>query len=301
MKLTRHPAPLLRCLALAALAALVPVGSEADERAGTDVVVLADDESAAGADSATAESDPNREKKFIEELSLDEVKRFLDPTLMVSRFEYKFQANYLANDIELYTNRLRPWYAINHNNAVWLDLPYLSYSIPNGSGQSGVGDIKAGWGIMLHENLKRRLTGVAMAVEVIIPTGDPAKLTGRDTYAASVGCLLATNPTDLFPVYLVGWYRQTVGREIKIQVAELTLQTFHLLPRGFFLAFIPTLVIDLNADFEVFSFGLGAGRALNRRFSLQAAYVQRIAGRETFNQGFTIGLNYLFGSNKAKR
>ena len=289
MRVLRRRAVLVHWLCFAGLATLAPTGSAA----------MGD---STGADSTKAvEGNPDREKKFIEQVTVKDVKRFLDPTLMISRVEYKFQANYLPGDIELYTNRLRPWYAVNNSNAVWVRLPHLNYSFPDGNGPSGIGDISLGWGFLLHENLKRRMTAIAGAVEVLFPTGDPARRTGLDTYGVSAATLIATNPTDLFPVYFIGWYRQSVGDERKIQVAELTLQTFHLLPRGFFLSFVPSLLIDLNADFEVFAFGLGAGRALNRRLSIQAAYVQHISGRETFNQGFTIGLNYLWGTNKAKR
>ena len=38
-----------------------------------------------------------------------DTKRFLDPTVMISKVEYRFQANHLPDDLELYTNRIRPW------------------------------------------------------------------------------------------------------------------------------------------------------------------------------------------------
>jgi len=281
--------------------ALAPATSTAaDDNAGASSVATAGDDSTGADSTATAAVDPAREKKFIEQLSTEEVKRFLDPTLMISRIEYKFQANFLPNDNELYTHRLRPWYAINNSTAVWMRLPYLSFSAADGSHTGGIGDISLGWGFVVHENLRRRMTAIAGAVEVLFPTGDPAERTGFDTYRVSAAALIATNPTDLFPVYFIGWYRHSISGSVRVRALELTLQTFHLLPRGFFLSFVPTLVFDLESDFNVFSFGLGAGRALNRRFSLQAAYVQHISGRETFNRGFTIGLNYLWGTNKAQ-
>jgi hypothetical protein len=51
---------------------------------------------------------------------------------------------------------------------------------------------------------------------------------------------------------------------------------------------------------EVFSLGLGGGRAISKRFSLQGGYIQYVAGRRTFNRGYTIGLTYLMGDDKSK-
>jgi hypothetical protein len=61
------------------------------------------------------------------------------------------------------------------------------------------------------------------------------------------------------------------------------------------------LVADFASDFEVFSIGVGAGRALNRRFALQAAYVHQVLGRETSNQAFQLQLQYLWGEDKGRK
>jgi hypothetical protein len=48
-----------------------------------------------------------------DDVTVDDVKRFLDPTIMMSRVEYRFQATHLQNDFDVYTHMLRPWYAID--------------------------------------------------------------------------------------------------------------------------------------------------------------------------------------------
>jgi hypothetical protein len=295
MKLPRPGYALILWLCLAAGAAVAPTAFAAQA-----------DSSAAAADTTgspwwAASLNPEREKQFIEELTVQDVKRFLDPTLMITRVEYQFQANWLPDDIELYTQRLRPWYAINSWSAAWVRLPYLSYSFPDGRSSNGVGDITVGYGVVLQENLRRRMTGLAVAVEVSFPTGDASKGTGFDTEVVALGALLATNPTDLFPVNLIGYYRHSLSGGIEVNQIEATLQTFHLLPRGFFFAFVPSLVVDFSNDFEVFSLGLGVGRALNRRFALQAAYVHQTLGRETFIQAFNLQLQYLWGEDKGRK
>ena len=74
----------------------------------------------------------------------------------------------------------------------------------------------------------------------------------------------------------------------------------HILPKGFFLAALPSFVFNLNQDFNFFSLGLGDGRALNRRLLIQGGYVHHIAGRETFNRALQIGITYLWGQDKSK-
>jgi hypothetical protein len=259
-----------------------------------------------GANSANAfpgdEKDDGSQKKIIEELSTDQVKRFLDPTLMINRLTYDFQMSFLPGDAELMTHKTRPWYAINNSNAIWVEIPYLVYSIPDVNGWSGIGDISVGWGFLIHENLRRRLTTVAAGVDFRLPTGDPAKGTGFDTYLVKPAILIATNPTDLFPVYITGRYGHSFGDEgITVRSFEINVQTFHILPKGFFLAFVPNFVWNMEQDFNIFSIALGAGRALNRRLSLQGAYVQRVAGEETFSRGFTLGFNYLWGKDKSSQ
>ncbi len=106
--------------------------------------------------------------------------------------------------------------------------------------------------------------------------------------------------TDVFPVYIIGRYTHSLGDEgLRVRSFELVIQTIHILPKGFFLAFIPTFVLNLEQDFNIFSIGLGAGWALNRRLSLQGGYVQHVAGEKTFSRGFTLGIMYLWGKDKS--
>ena len=265
---------------------------------------------------STAHAGPRsgtRQRGLIEAVSVPEVKRFLDPTRMINRLEYTFQANFLPNDVKLFTNRLRPWYAINHSSAVWVRVPIHDFSIPNQDFPVGIGDIDIGGGFMIHEDLSRRLTGIAAAAEIRLPTGDASKGTGLGTYIIAPAALLALNPTDKFPVYIVGRYLHSLGSlggsdagdetqndPEHIRSIELNIQTFHILPKGVFLAVFPTFVFNLNQDFNIFSLGVGAGRALNRRLLIQGGYVQHIAGRETFNRGLQIGITYLWGRDKSK-
>jgi len=250
---------------------------------------------------ADEEEDGTR-RRLIEEVTPEEVKRFIDPTLMISRLSYDFQVNFLPGEAELMTHKIKSWYAVNKSNAIWVDVPYLTYSFPELSGWSGLGDISVGWGFIVHENVRNRLTTVAAGVEFRLPTGDPAKGTGLDSYIVKPAVAIATNPTDLFPVYITGRYAHSFGNEgLDVRSLELVVQTVHILPKGFFVSLIPAYVRDLENDFNVFSLGLGAGRALNRRLSLHGGFIERVSGEETFDRGFTVGITYLWGKNQASQ
>lgn len=82
---------------------------------------------------------------------------------------------------------------------------------------------------------------------------------------------------------------------------QLELRTFHILPKGFFLAFLPSFAIDLHQDFNVFSIGVGIGRALTPRLAVEGGYIEHLAGRETFSRGFVFGVKYLWGENREAR
>ncbi len=236
------------------------------------------------------------QRGLIEDVSVSDVKTFLDPTRMINRLEYTFQANFLPNDARLFTNRFRPWYAFNNWSAAWVRVPIHDFSIPNQDFPVGIGDIDIGGGFVIHEDLSSRLTTIAAAAEVRLPTGDVSKGTGLDAYIIAPAALLALNPSDTFPVYIVGRYLHSWGSlggsdpQEHIRSIELEIQTFHILPKGVFVAVLPSFVFNLNQDFNIFSLGVGAGRALNRRFLIQGGYVQHIAGRETFNRGLQIGI-----------
>jgi len=215
---------------------------------------------------------------------------------------YEFQMSFLPGDIEVMTQKTRPWYAVNSSNAIWVEVPYLVYSIPGVSGMSGIGDVAIGWGTLVHENLHSRLTTIAAGANIRFPTGDSSKGTGLDTYLFEPSLAIVTNPTDLFPVYFTMQYSHSFGDEgAQVRSFEFELISFHILPKGFFLAFIPTYLLNLEQDFNVFAVALGAGRALNRRLSLQGGYVQRVSGQETFSRGFTVGITYLFGTDKSNQ
>jgi len=118
-----------------------------------------------------------------------------------------------------------------------------------------------------------------------------------------VAGMLVVNPTDLFPIFFIGRYLRSFDETASgtdIRTAEMTLQTFHILPKGFFLLLIPSFLYDFAHEFDVFSFGVGGGRALTKHFAIQGAYVQYISGQKTFSRGFSIGLDYLFGENKGR-
>ncbi len=246
------------------------------------------------------------QRGLIEDVSVSDVKKFLDPTRMINRLEYTFQANFLPNDARLFTNKFRPWYAFNNWSAAWVRVPLHDFSIPNQEAPGGIGDIDIGGGFVIHEDLSRRLTSIAVGAEIRLPTGDASKGTGLDAYIIAPAALLAFNPTDAFPVYIVGSYLHSWGSlggadtQEHIRSIVLEIQTFHILPKGFFLAVLPSFVFNLNQNFNIFSLGLGAGRALNRRFLIQGGYVQHIAGRETFNRALQIGITYLWGKDKSK-
>ena len=228
-----------------------------------------------------------------------DVRRFLDPTVMIDRAEYRFQANYLSGDARLLTHRIRPWKTVGARAAAWVRLPWHSVSLPGGGGQSGIGDISPGFGFVLHENLASRLTTSALGFDLLIPTGDRASGTGLDRWIVQPSAALVFNPTDLFPVFVIGRYQHSVAdgdepENGRVRSLNLSLQTFHILPARFYLLFIPNVFVDVQRDATAFTLGLGLGRAINRRLAWQAAYVQHAFGSETVSRGFQIGLNYLF-------
>jgi hypothetical protein len=236
-------------------------------------------------------------------LTVEDVRRFLDPTVMVNRFEYRYQANYLPGDVQISSHRTRPWIALNSWSAAWIRIPWVNVSLPDGSRNSGVGDLSAGYGFVIHENLGSRLTTSAAAFDVLMPTGDRAKATGLDRWILQPTLALVFNPTDLFPVFLIGRYQHSVAdgdqpENGRVRTINLSVQTFHILPKQFFLLFIPNLFVDVKRDLTVFTFGVGVGRAMTRRLALQASYVQYLLGSETFSRGFQLGLNYFWGPNR---
>jgi hypothetical protein len=250
-----------------------------------------------------------------EQVTTAEVKRFLDPTIMINSIDYSFQANFLIKDVELFTHRIRPMIAFTHWTAVWAKIPIHHFSIPGGDDPAGIGDVSFGWGVVTHENLKSRLTSSALIFEILAPTGDPSKGTGFGTTVLAPGGGIALNPSKYFPIYITARYLHSLeelrgpGSEeevrdnpsLKVRSIELNLETFHILPKGFFLAVLPSVTFNLNQDFNFFTLGLGVGHALTRNLAIQGGYVNHVAGEKTFNQAITIGFTYIFGAEKVKK
>jgi len=250
-----------------------------------------------------------------EQMTTAEVKRFLDPTIMINRVGYDFQANFLIGDVDLFTHRIRPVVALTHWTAVWAEIPIHHFSTPDESNPAGIGDVTFGWGVVTHENLESRFTGSALWFEVLTPTGDPSEGTGFGTTVLAPGAGVAINPSKYFPIYITARYIHSLEElrgpgsdeevegnpDLKVRSIELNLETFHILPKGFFLAVLPSITFNLNQDFNFFTLGLGVGRALTRHFAIQGGYVHYAAGRKTFDQAITIGFTYIFGAEKVKR
>ena len=245
-------------------------------------------------------------------VTTEDVKRFLDPTVMINSASYDFGANFLPSDRRAYNHRASGFVAINHWTGVWAEVPYTDFSFPDGPAPSGVGDVLMGWGVVTHENLASRFTASALLFEATAPTGDPENNTGVGAWVLSPTWVMAFNPTDVFPVYVDIQYLHSVGpigpepapgqpvgtaRE-HIRALQLRAQTIHILPKGFYVAAVPSLAINLNRDFNVFSLALGGGRAITRSFAWNASYAQHLAGTQTFNRVASFGIQYLFGSIK---
>jgi hypothetical protein len=234
------------------------------------------------------------------EVSPQDVKRFIDPTTLINSVGYTFEASFLLRDVELYNHTVDLTWALNHWSAVWAEVPFTHFSLPEPPGSSGVGDVLLGWGGIIHEDLERRLTTSVGGLEVLVPTGSPENGTGGERWVLTPLAALALNPTDLFPVYIRGRYMHSIGGSegAPVRALELSVETAHILPKGFYVSAIPTFFFDFAQDRNFFSFGLGMGRALTRNFAWGAAYVHYVAGAKTFSQGFSFGLSYIWGDEK---
>jgi hypothetical protein len=250
------------------------------------------------------------QSSIIEDVSPEDVKKFIDPTVMNDVLEYRFQANFLPQDIKLFSHRPYIGYSLNYWSAVWAEVPFLDFSIPNTDAPSGVGDILVGGGVVPYKDLSKRLTGAAFWFEALAPTGSTEKATGFGTWVLAPGGGIALNPTDSFPIYIWGRYLHSLkplGGELAnpeepdlVRSIELNFETLHIFPKGFFVAALPSFTFDLNEDFNVFSLGAGVGRALNRRLLVTGGYVRYVAGDRTFNQALVVGVSFIWGDEKVK-
>ena len=252
-----------------------------------------------------------------EEVTTEDVKQFLDPTVMINSLDYTFTANFVPSSIQVYSHRISPFWAVNRWTGFWAEIPYQDFNVPDGADTSGFGDILLGWGAVTHENLESRFTTSAISFEALAPSGSLRKQTGSGTWVLAPGGALAFNPTDVFPVYVTGRYLHSVGTpeperrngempekadeaDLRVRSLELTINTVHILPKGFFVSAIPSLVFNFNQDFNLFSLGVAAGRALNKNFLISGGYVHHIAGRQSFNQACSVTLSFIFGERKDK-
>ena len=62
----------------------------------------------------------------------------------------------------------------------------------------------------------------------------------------------------------------------------------------------PRRFSNLNQEFNLFSIGVGVGRALNRRLLVTGGYVHYVAGERTFNQALVVGVSFIWGEEKVK-
>ena len=223
---------------------------------------------------------------------------------------YNFEFAALPGGTELLAHRLEIAASINHWSAVWARIPMNRFLVPSESTVWRVGDLELGWGLIVHENLESRWTTAVGLFEVQAPTGNPAKGTGVGTYVVAPGGAFVVNPTDHFPIYVIGRYRHSIGAITfpgesepsgqRVRAIDLDVQTVHILPKGVYLAALPKFLFDLHEDFRVFSLGVGAGRAVTKNLVFEAGYVYRAVGRKTFTHGFTVGLRFLWGKDKVK-
>jgi hypothetical protein len=234
------------------------------------------------------------------EVSTAEVKRFLDPTTIVTGLDYTFSFNSLANG-KLFRHLFGPGWAINESQILFADVPIQRLVPDQGPSRTGIGDTAIGWGYVPYENLESRFTSLILVAEVRAPTGDAGVGLGTGGWVLAPGARIALNPTDRFPVFVTVGYLHSLENEKteeregetvqKLRSWEFALTTVHIMPKGFFLSLEPNLLVD--GDLEVFSIVVGAGRALTRHFAFSGGYAQFVAGDQTFNRAAVVSLQYL--------
>jgi hypothetical protein len=234
------------------------------------------------------------------EVTIGDVKRFLDPTTIVTGFDYTFSFNSLS-DGRLYRHLLGPGWAINESQILFADVPVQRLVPEQGSTEVGIGDTAIGWGYVPYENLSSRFTSLILVAEARAPTGDAGIGLGTGGWVLAPALRLAFNPTDRFPLFLTLGYLHSVEDEkteerdgetvLKLRSWEFALTSVHIMPKGFFLSLEPSLLVD--DDLEVFSIAVGGGRALTRHFAFSVGSAQFAAGDRTFNRAAVVGLQYL--------
>jgi hypothetical protein len=244
------------------------------------------------ATSAAAQPEP--------EVTVGDVKRFLDPTTIVTGIDYTFSYNSLP-DARLYRHLFGPGWALSESQILYADLPIQRLVPDEDSSEFGIGDIAIGWGYVPYENLSSRFTSLILVAEVRAPTGDAGVGLGTGGWLLSPAIRFALNPTDRFPLYFTLGYLHSLEDEktqeidgetvLGLRSWEFAFTTVHIMPKGFFLSLEPSLLID--EDLEVFSISIGGGRALTRHFAFAAGYAQFAAGDRTFNRAAVVSLQYI--------
>ena len=84
------------------------------------------------------------QRSVSEEISSEDVKRFLAPTVMNSVLEYPFQANFLPQKVRLYSHRPYIGWPLKHWSAVWAEVPFWDFSTPGVQAPSGISDALIG-------------------------------------------------------------------------------------------------------------------------------------------------------------
>ena len=137
---------------------------------------------------------------IIEDVTPEDVKKFLDPTVMNNVLEYRFQANFFPQETKLFSHRPYIGYSLNYWSAVWAEVSIWDFSVPGIDAPSGISDTLIGWGCVPYKDLSKAFTGFAFWLETLAPTGNAEKGTGFGTWVLALGGGVALNPTDRFPI-----------------------------------------------------------------------------------------------------
>lgn len=238
------------------------------------------------------EEEPPAEPEPVE-VTGEDVKRFINPTIIVNRIGYGFGYSALPGG-DIMSNRVEARWAINLDNAVTIKVPIVRLKQDGRPAEWGISDIVFNYGSVIYEELNSRFTTAAVLLDVVAPTGDEERGLGLGKWIVAPGGAIALNPTDVFPVFVVGRYLHSVGGESdqpNIRSFEFEVDPFFILPYGFWLGGQAGFTVD--SDFTVFSLGTFLGRALTRHFAWSVGYVEHMSGRETFARRFAVSLSWL--------
>ena len=139
-------------------------------------------------------------------------------------------------------------------------------------------------------------------LELHAPTGSSEKGTGVGRWVIAPSGALALNPTDLFPIYVEGQFKHSIGggEGEPVRSIEFNVATVRLLPKGFYVSAVPVFFFDLHQDTRSFSASLVVGRAWTWNVAWSAGYASHVAGTKRFNQGLSLGLSFIWGDEKVR-